>query len=66
MKGDKVAQKYLAECLDCTRQIVASVLTLAIKYRLVLSQRGYVPTDGWHPLNTATDGFRLDLLCVVM
>jgi hypothetical protein len=38
MKGEKISQKYLAECLDVLRQT----------------------------LNAATEGFRLDLLCVVM
>lgn len=27
MKGEKVSQKYLAECLDCTRQTISNDLT---------------------------------------
>jgi transcriptional antiterminator len=73
MKGDKVSQKYLCECLDCTRQTVASDLTLAIKYRLVKSQRGHGPMHGWegsgqllNSLGIPREGFHLDLPYLLM
>ena len=60
MKGDKVSQKYLCECLDCTRQTVANDLTLAIKH-------------GWegsgqllNSLGIPREGFHLDLPCLLM